>query len=62
MNKNLGKWTLPLDCVVGACAEVLMTEKEVSLRTTGNPKTVVKATKQEWLAFIEAAKKGQYDY
>ncbi|MEK7613352.1 MAG: hypothetical protein AAB439_00535 [Patescibacteria group bacterium] len=63
MKKNVKNvWASSFDCVVGACAEVKMGEQKVLMRMTGKPDIQIAATKEEWVEFIKAAKKGQFDY
>lgn len=55
-------WVSPAMCGLGACLETNITKKHVLLRTTSEPEKEIVVTKEEWEAFIESVKQGQYDY
>lgn len=49
-------------CGIGACVQVAKGERgKVLIRKSDYPKIVVTVTKEEWSAFVEAVKCGDFD-
>jgi Domain of unknown function (DUF397) len=54
-------WRRPSYCDSGECAEVAQVDGMVALRSSNNPRSVVRYTADEWEALVKAIKKGEFD-
>lgn len=55
-------WQAPSLCSSGACVEVALLDDTVNVRASNDPEKVLTFTREEWDAFVEGAKSGEFDY
>jgi hypothetical protein len=60
---NRLRWLRSSHCSTNACVEVAWTGDHVLLRDTKNPeKTPMEFTADEWAAFVQGARSGEFDF
>jgi hypothetical protein len=55
------EWRKATNCASGACVEVAFTQSFVHVRDSNKPNMVLDFTYDEWEAFTEGAKLGEFD-
>ena len=55
------KWIKPGDCESAHCLEIQEAGSHILPRSSLAPEYVAEATREEFRAFVQAAKAGQYD-
>lgn len=55
------EWLKSGKCGSSACVEVAFSQSFVHVRTSDNPSRVLDFTYEEWRAFTEGAKLGEFD-
>jgi hypothetical protein len=56
-----GGWVRARLCASSECAEVRKRDGVVLLRNSGNPRLVIEFTAEEWEAFTQAVRAGEFD-
>jgi uncharacterized protein DUF397 len=57
------RWLRSSHCSSGACVEVAWTGDHVLVRDTKNPHTTpMEFTADEWAAFVQGARSGEFDF
>jgi len=61
-NRSELDWLRSSSCASNGCLEVAFTEREVKMRNSNTPEdAIISCDHAEWLAFIVAAKAGEFD-
>jgi hypothetical protein len=59
---NSLSWRIASTCHGGSCLEVARIERSVFVRISGDPEgPVLACSTVEWRAFVDAAKRGEFD-
>jgi hypothetical protein len=55
-------WVRPKRCnASSACPEVAVDGRDIAIRSSAEPATVIRYTREEFAVFVEAAKDGEFD-
>jgi hypothetical protein len=55
-------WRKPSLCAAGECVEVATSAGEILVRSSTSPGRVLNFTSDEWRAFVDGVRRGEFDY
>lgn len=55
------RWVKARRCDSATCVEVAIEGEQIWVRNSQAPQRLVRFTRQEWLVFLEAVRRGEFD-